>query len=188
MNSLIFVFCYVLPKLGLNSLISVCVFYVLCVFLRCHSEDVIDWWTYQWVIVLIAELTKFTSLHSSILSPSTATLLERIIWEVASTVAVVLLRYTFFCHWIIFFTFTWCIQTKSLIWQVLAASQTLGESGNKWFQGTADAVRRFLWLFEVCHSYFSCSYFCRFHMIFFTSIRNLNKLLELEFRMLSIKT
>ncbi|CAL5194894.1 unnamed protein product [Lathyrus oleraceus] len=32
--------------------------------------------------------------------------------------------------------------------EVLAASQTLGESGNKWFQGTADAVRRFLWLFE----------------------------------------
>ncbi|AES82317.2 glucose-1-phosphate adenylyltransferase large subunit 1 [Medicago truncatula] len=32
--------------------------------------------------------------------------------------------------------------------EVLAATQTLGESGNKWFQGTADAVRRFLWLFE----------------------------------------
>ncbi|XP_054779280.1 glucose-1-phosphate adenylyltransferase large subunit 1-like isoform X2 [Prosopis cineraria] len=32
--------------------------------------------------------------------------------------------------------------------EVLAATQTPGESGNKWFQGTADAVRQFLWLFE----------------------------------------
>jgi glucose-1-phosphate adenylyltransferase len=32
---------------------------------------------------------------------------------------------------------------------VLAATQTAGESGKKWFQGTADAVRQFLWLFEV---------------------------------------
>ncbi|MCH85873.1 transcription factor PIF3, partial [Trifolium medium] len=39
------------------------------------------------------EEIKFTSLHNSILSPSTATLLERIIWEVALTVVVVLLRY-----------------------------------------------------------------------------------------------
>ncbi|GJN25018.1 hypothetical protein PR202_gb12800 [Eleusine coracana subsp. coracana] len=31
---------------------------------------------------------------------------------------------------------------------VLAATQTAGESGKKWFQGTADAVRQFLWLFE----------------------------------------
>ncbi|KAJ7973173.1 Glucose-1-phosphate adenylyltransferase [Quillaja saponaria] len=32
--------------------------------------------------------------------------------------------------------------------EVLAASQRPGESGNKWFQGTADAVRQFIWLFE----------------------------------------
>ncbi|KAJ4847727.1 Glucose-1-phosphate adenylyltransferase large subunit 4, chloroplastic/amyloplastic [Turnera subulata] len=32
--------------------------------------------------------------------------------------------------------------------EVLAATQTPGESGDKWFQGTADAVRQFLWLFE----------------------------------------
>ncbi|OIW17457.1 hypothetical protein TanjilG_22569 [Lupinus angustifolius] len=32
--------------------------------------------------------------------------------------------------------------------EVLAATQTVGESGKKWFQGTADAVRQFLWLFE----------------------------------------
>ena len=33
--------------------------------------------------------------------------------------------------------------------QVLAATQTPGEAGKKWFQGTADAVRQFIWLFEV---------------------------------------
>lgn len=33
--------------------------------------------------------------------------------------------------------------------QVLAATQTPGEEGKKWFQGTADAVRQFHWLFEV---------------------------------------
>ncbi|KAL5197689.1 hypothetical protein ABZP36_001201 [Zizania latifolia] len=32
--------------------------------------------------------------------------------------------------------------------EVLAATQTAGESGKRWFQGTADAVRQFLWLFE----------------------------------------
>ncbi|WVY91469.1 hypothetical protein V8G54_036983 [Vigna mungo] len=32
--------------------------------------------------------------------------------------------------------------------EVLAATQTPGESGSKWFQGTADAVRRFTWVFE----------------------------------------
>lgn len=32
--------------------------------------------------------------------------------------------------------------------EVLAATQTPGESGKKWFQGTADAVRQFIWLFE----------------------------------------
>lgn len=33
--------------------------------------------------------------------------------------------------------------------QVLAATQTPGEKGNRWFQGTADAVRQFTWVFEV---------------------------------------
>lgn len=33
--------------------------------------------------------------------------------------------------------------------QVLAATQTPGEAGKNWFQGTADAVRQFHWLFEV---------------------------------------
>lgn len=33
--------------------------------------------------------------------------------------------------------------------QVLAATQTPGETGKKWFQGTADAVRQFIWVFEV---------------------------------------
>ncbi|KAG6783765.1 hypothetical protein POTOM_009439 [Populus tomentosa] len=32
--------------------------------------------------------------------------------------------------------------------QVLAATQTPGEAGKKWFQGTADAVRQFIWMFE----------------------------------------
>ncbi|KDP28372.1 hypothetical protein JCGZ_14143 [Jatropha curcas] len=32
--------------------------------------------------------------------------------------------------------------------EVLAATQTPGESGKQWFQGTADAVRQFIWLFE----------------------------------------
>ncbi|KAK7321769.1 hypothetical protein VNO77_32695 [Canavalia gladiata] len=32
--------------------------------------------------------------------------------------------------------------------EVLAATQTPGEAGKKWFQGTADAVRRFTWVFE----------------------------------------
>ncbi|KAM0932082.1 putative glucose-1-phosphate adenylyltransferase [Dioscorea sansibarensis] len=32
--------------------------------------------------------------------------------------------------------------------EVLAATQTPGESGKRWFQGTADAVRQFIWLFE----------------------------------------
>ncbi|XP_044491322.1 glucose-1-phosphate adenylyltransferase large subunit 1-like isoform X2 [Mangifera indica] len=32
--------------------------------------------------------------------------------------------------------------------EVLAATQTPGKSGKKWFQGTADAVRQFIWLFE----------------------------------------
>ncbi|KAL3614055.1 Glucose-1-phosphate adenylyltransferase large subunit 1 [Castilleja foliolosa] len=32
--------------------------------------------------------------------------------------------------------------------EVLAATQTAGETGKQWFQGTADAVRKFIWLFE----------------------------------------
>ncbi|KAL5698296.1 glucose-1-phosphate adenylyltransferase [Ranunculus cassubicifolius] len=32
--------------------------------------------------------------------------------------------------------------------EVLAATKTPGEAGNKWFQGTADAVRQFTWVFE----------------------------------------
>lgn len=32
--------------------------------------------------------------------------------------------------------------------QTLAATQTPG-TGSQWFQGTADAVRQFSWLFEV---------------------------------------
>ncbi|MBA0727269.1 hypothetical protein Golax_000273, partial [Gossypium laxum] len=31
---------------------------------------------------------------------------------------------------------------------ILAATQTSGEAGKKWFQGTADAVRQFIWVFE----------------------------------------
>ncbi len=46
----------------------------------------------------------------------------------------------------------WCLS------QVLAATQTPGEGGNEWFQGTADAVRQFLWLFEVqpCSLHLRC--------------------------------
>ncbi|CAI0559865.1 unnamed protein product [Linum tenue] len=36
--------------------------------------------------------------------------------------------------------------------EALAATQTPGETGNKWFQGTADAVRQFHWLFEDARS------------------------------------
>ncbi|CAI0377532.1 unnamed protein product [Linum tenue] len=32
--------------------------------------------------------------------------------------------------------------------EVLAATQTAGEAGLNWFQGTADAVRQFIWVFE----------------------------------------
>ncbi|KAB2047301.1 Glucose-1-phosphate adenylyltransferase large subunit 1 [Gossypium arboreum] len=32
--------------------------------------------------------------------------------------------------------------------EILAATQTSGEAGKKWFQGTADAVRQFIWVFE----------------------------------------
>ncbi|XP_042488444.1 glucose-1-phosphate adenylyltransferase large subunit 3, chloroplastic/amyloplastic [Macadamia integrifolia] len=36
--------------------------------------------------------------------------------------------------------------------EVLAATQTPGETGKRWFQGTADAVRQFHWLFEDARS------------------------------------
>ncbi|XP_008222970.1 PREDICTED: glucose-1-phosphate adenylyltransferase large subunit 3, chloroplastic/amyloplastic [Prunus mume] len=36
--------------------------------------------------------------------------------------------------------------------EVLAATQTPGAAGQKWFQGTADAVRQFHWLFEDARS------------------------------------
>ncbi|CAM8943059.1 unnamed protein product [Rhodiola kirilowii] len=32
--------------------------------------------------------------------------------------------------------------------EVLAATQTSGDAGKRWFQGTADAVRQFMWVFE----------------------------------------
>ena len=41
------------------------------------------------------------------------------------------------------------VEQNSLGQQVLAATQTSGEAGKKWFQGTADAVRQFTWVFEV---------------------------------------
>ncbi|CAH9077845.1 unnamed protein product, partial [Cuscuta europaea] len=34
--------------------------------------------------------------------------------------------------------------------EVLAATQTPGEAGKRWFQGTADAVRQNIWVLEVC--------------------------------------
>ncbi len=34
-------------------------------------------------------------------------------------------------------------------WQVLAATQRPGVGGENWFQGPADAVRQYMWLFEV---------------------------------------
>jgi hypothetical protein len=37
-----------------------------------------------------------------------------------------------------------------LNFQVLAATQRPGLEGKRWFQGTADAVRQFDWLFDVC--------------------------------------
>lgn len=36
--------------------------------------------------------------------------------------------------------------------EVLAATQTPGDKGAEWFQGTADAVRQYLWLLEVSPS------------------------------------
>ncbi|MFS8010839.1 putative glucose-1-phosphate adenylyltransferase [Helianthus anomalus] len=36
--------------------------------------------------------------------------------------------------------------------EALSATQTPGEEGKRWFQGTADAVRQFHWLFEDARS------------------------------------
>lgn len=63
----------------------------------------------------------------------------------------------------------------------MAATQTLGESGNKWFQSIADVVRRFRWLFEVCNNSFHD--YTIVDLAGILSIRKLNKLQELEFRM-----
>lgn len=41
------------------------------------------------------------------------------------------------------------VKTNLLVKQVLAATQTPGDAGKRWFQGTADAVRQFIWVFEV---------------------------------------
>lgn len=49
-----------------------------------------------------------------------------------------------------FVSLIWWLKANSLHEQVLAATQTPGEAGMKWFQGTADAVRKFTWVFEVC--------------------------------------
>lgn len=49
-----------------------------------------------------------------------------------------------------FFKFLDYFVTQSTLQvQVLAATQTPGEAGMNWFQGTADAVRQFIWVFEV---------------------------------------
>ena len=75
--------------------------------------------------------------------------------------------------------------------EVLAATQTPGLGGKEWFQGTADAVRQYSWLFEdvknkdvqdvvilsgdhlyrMVSSSFSCtSSFCRENLFFFYRI------------------
>lgn len=64
------------------------------------------------------------------------------------------------------------------MFQVLAAMQTPGEAGQRWFQGTADAVRQFIWVFEVG--------FCKFlHMLEEIRVENeANRLLDAFCRML----
>ncbi|XP_052107312.1 uncharacterized protein LOC107492544 isoform X3 [Arachis duranensis] len=42
---------------------------------------------------------------------------------------------------------------------VLAATQVLGQEGQSWFQGTADAIRQFHWLFEELSYFISCALF-----------------------------
>lgn len=55
---------------------------------------------------------------------------------------------------------------------MLAATQSPGEAGMNWFQGTADAVRQFTWLFEVCslnssnHSKLNCNVITELDIIF----------------------
>lgn len=63
------------------------------------------------------------------------------IWVIASCLGSLLL----WCAW------SWWQEPSTIlcIVQVLAATQTPGEGGKEWFQGTADAVRQYLWLFEV---------------------------------------
>ncbi|KAJ0009805.1 hypothetical protein Pint_34708 [Pistacia integerrima] len=53
------------------------------------------------------------------------------------------------CYRLIDIPMSNCINSaNSLSEQVLAATQTPGETGKNWFQGTADAVRQFTWVFE----------------------------------------
>ncbi|KAA8524766.1 hypothetical protein F0562_011189 [Nyssa sinensis] len=54
--------------------------------------------------------------------------------------------------------------------EVLAATQTPGEAGKRWFQGTADAVRQFIWVFEmddgICKSMVETQgYVCEEHTV-----------------------
>lgn len=67
-----------------------------------------------------------------------------------------------------------CYRSQAVL-QALAATQTPGEAGKRWFQGTADAVRQFHWLFEVFSVTFLCkivgAYFLCFIDRFFSSSR-----------------
>lgn len=47
------------------------------------------------------------------------------------------------------YALTYYVYVWVCYFQALAATQTPGEAGKSWFQGTADAVRQFHWLFEV---------------------------------------
>ena len=51
--------------------------------------------------------------------------------------------------------------------QVLAATQTPGEAGKKWFQGTADAVRQFTWVFEVGNKFAYNALHSTLHLLLF---------------------
>ncbi|WOK97989.1 glucose-1-phosphate adenylyltransferase large subunit 3, chloroplastic/amyloplastic [Canna indica] len=46
------------------------------------------------------------------------------------------------------YNFSNCVGFRDGFVEVLAATQTPGENGKRWFQGNADAVRQFHWLFE----------------------------------------
>ncbi|XP_057439118.1 glucose-1-phosphate adenylyltransferase large subunit 1-like isoform X2 [Lotus japonicus] len=52
------------------------------------------------------------------------------------------------CHIARTYNLGGCVNFGGGFVEILAATQTPGESGNKWFRGTADAVRQFLWMFE----------------------------------------